>query len=301
MSEFTKGIYKYKDNIDDAKFNKLPNQLYLDKASTEGALIRLLCGKVDIIYNVEDREKVIKQPLDYTVLPAKNNNKLTYQVFSKAIGYDILDVDVCEKFNRYLTINRKNKFVHEQLLNEMSSAFIYQSISPIESFVHIYRTLEFMSYTFPMIYASCSQNYKGSFENLKKFMSGDSDGELKFFKIFLNELFKDKDMILSYSFDVAIDSANIDAIKKELSRVISKNYYEIDNKTFSIKFLNVADLMITLRNRYFHMLIGKGTENFYDITYDKRELFQSFNPMFINWITVIFQQIVHYSFASSLS
>lgn len=301
MSEYTKGIYGYKDNVDNSKFNKLPNQLYLDNASTEGVLIRLLCGKIDIIYKDGNNEKVFKQQRNYTVLPAKSYSKLTYNIITTAIGYNILDSDVSMNFNKYLTINRKNNFVHEQLLNEITSAFIKQETAPIESFVHIYRTLEFMSYTFPMIYASRSLNYRGSYESLKKFMSGDNDGELKFFKMFIAELFNDKDIILQYSFDAVINSANINAIKRELNKVIPNSYYEFDNNTMSIKFLNVADLMVTLRNRYFHMLVGKGTENFYNIEYDKREIFQSLNSMFINWLAVIFLEIVHYSFASTLS
>ena len=76
------------------------------------------------------------------------------------------------------------------MLSELTSAIVWLNSSPIESFVHIYRTLEFMSYSFPMIYASKSMDYRGSYEHLKKFMNGDSDGELKFFKTFLKELFK---------------------------------------------------------------------------------------------------------------
>ena len=62
-----------------------------------------------------------------------------------------------------------------------------------------------------------------------------------------------------------------------------------------IRFANIIDLVITLRNRYFHMLLGKGTDNFYDINYDKRKLFEAVNPVFINWLTMIYKEIVVYS------
>ena len=125
-------------------------------------------------------------------------------------------------------------------------------------------------------------------------MSGDSAGELKFLKTFLSELFKDN-ILFGYEFDILFVSDKIDLIQEELERVIQKNYYVFEGKTMKIKFVNVADFLITLRNRYFHMLIGKGTDNFYDIRYDKREIFYVMNPVFINWITMVYKEIVDYS------
>lgn len=125
-------------------------------------------------------------------------------------------------------------------------------------------------------------------------MSGDSDGELKFFKTFLKELFKEN-ILYEYEFDILFISDNVNLIQAELERAVSNNYYIFEGETMKIRFANVADLLITLRNRYFHMLIGKGTDNFYDIRYDKRELFSVMNPMFINWLTMIYKEIAVYS------
>lgn len=62
-------------------------------------------------------------------------------------------------------------------------------------------------------------------------------------------------------------------IEEELEKVIKNTYYTIEGNTMKIRFANVADLIITLRNRYFHMLVGNGKDNFYDTRYDKRDFF----------------------------
>ena len=166
--------------------------------------------------------------------------------------------------------------------------------SPIEAFIHIYRALEFMSYSFPLIYASKSKDYRGSYNSLKKFMDGDSSGELSFFKTFLKELFKNN-ILFEYEFEMYFLSDNEDLIEQELQRVIQKAYYTFDGNTMRIRFVNIVDLIVTLRNRYFHMLLGQGTDNFYDVRYDKREIFCAMNPIFINWLTMVYKEIVIYS------
>lgn len=151
-----------------------------------------------------------------------------------------------------------------------------------------------MSYSFPLIYASKSMDYRGSYGNLKKFMSGDSDGELKFFKTFLKELFKNN-ILFQYEFEIYFLNGNETLIKQELQRVINNTSYTFDGNTMKIRFANIIDLIVILRNRYFHMLLGKGTDNFYDIQYDKRELFYAMNPVFMNWLTLVYREIVIYS------
>ena len=107
-----------------------------------------------------------------------------------------------ESIDKYIRHNRRNHFVHEEVLSELTGAIVWMETSPIESFVHIYRALEFISYSFPLIYASKSMDYRGSYEKLKKYMSGERAGELNFFKLFLKELFKNS-ILFDYEFDIS--------------------------------------------------------------------------------------------------
>lgn len=295
MAFVQKGIYIYEDSLKNTKNETLPSQLVVsDRTSNEAILIRLLCGTLKIKYFIEEDQFEINQNNNYSVPGIEENSTFKNKIIKDFFSFENYRNIEKKAIDKYINLNRKNHFVHEELLFELTGSIIWMKNSPIESFVHIYRSLEFISYAFPLIYASKSMDYRGSYEKLKKFMSGDSEGELKFFKTFLYELFKDN-ILLEYEFDIPFMGSNIDFIKEELQRIITKNYYIFEGRTMKIRFINMADLLITLRNRYFHMLTGKGTENFYDIRYDKREIFYVINPIFINWITMIYKEIVDYS------
>lgn len=295
MDTIQKGIYIYKDGLDGISGNSLPEELIIsDRISNEAVLIRLLCGTLKIQYHCGGQIYEFAQLVNYSIPGNDKNTIFKKTIIKNFYGLDRYTKTDKKNINKYIVANRRNHFVHEQLLSEMTSAIIWSNESPIEAFVHIYRSLEFMSYSFPLIYASKSMNYRGSYENLKKFMSGDSEGELKFFKTFLGELFKGN-LLFEYEFDVFFLDGNESKIKAELQQVLHNISYTFEGNTMTVKFANVIDLLVTLRNRYFHMLVGKGTYNFHDVTYDKRDIFRAINPVFINFLAMIYREIVAYS------
>lgn len=295
MEQVQKGIYTYIDGWDEVDNIIMPSELVVtDRISNEAVLIRLLCGTLKTKYLLDGNEVILEQRKNYSVPGIEQNNCLKKRIIKDFFSFEHYRALERKSIDKYLNSNRKNHYVHGQVLAELTGALIWMEKSPIESFVHIYRALEFMSYSFPLIYASKSMDYKGSYEKLKKFMSGDSDGELKFFKTFLNELFKNN-LLFQYEFEIYFLNGNERLIKEELERVINNSYYSFDGNTMKIRFANIIDFIITLRNRYFHMLLGKGTDNFYDIKYDKREIFLAVNPVFINWLSMVYKEIVSYS------
>ncbi len=295
MGQVQKGIYIYTDGWDSIDDAILPTELVVsDRISNEAVLIRLLCGTLKIKYMLDGNEVEWEQLNNYSVPGSEQNNLFQKKIIKEFFSFEHYRLIERKSIDKYLNSNRRNHFVHGEVLSELTGAMIWMEKSPIEAFVHIYRTLEFMSYSFPLIYASKSMDYRGSYENLKKFMSGDSDGELKFFKTFLKELFKNN-LLFEYEFEIYFLNGNEGLIKEELERVIKNSYYNYDGNTMKIRFANVIDLIITLRNRYFHMLVGKGMDNFYDTRYDKREIFLAMNPVFINWLSLIYREIAIYS------
>lgn len=295
MGQVQKGIYIYTDGWDSIDDAILPTELVVsDRISNEAVLIRLLCGTLKIKYMLDGNEVEWEQLNNYSVPGSEQNNLFQKKIIKEFFSFEHYRLIERKSIDKYLNSNRRNHFVHGEVLSELTGAMIWMEKSPIEAFVHIYRTLEFMSYSFPLIYASKSMDYRGSYENLKKFMSGDFDGELKFFKTFLKELFKNN-LLFEYEFEIYFLNGNEGLIKEELERVIKNSYYNYDGNTMKIRFANVIDLIITLRNRYFHMLVGKGMDNFYDTRYDKREIFLAMNPVFINWLSLIYREIAIYS------
>ena len=106
---------------------------------------------------------------------------------------------------------------------------------------------------------------------------------------------KNNEILFDYTFEIYFLDGDEDLIEQEFQRIIKTRYYIFDGNTLRIKFANIVDLIVTLRNRYFHMLLGKGPDNFYDIRYDKRKIFYAVNPVFVNWLTIIYREIVNYS------
>ena len=295
MEQVEKGIYTYLDAWDSIDASALPSELVLsDRISNEAVLIRLLCGTLKIKYELDGNEEIVDQCENYSVPGIENNSKFQKKIVKDFFSFDHYRQEDRKCINKYITLNRKNHFIHQQVLCELTAAMIWKEKSPIESFVHIYRALEFMSYSFPLIYASKSMDFRGSYEKLKKFIGGDSASELNFFKLFLKEMFENT-FIYEYEFEVYFLDGNEALIKTELDRITKSQYYTFDGNTMKIKFANVADFLITVRNRYFHMLVGKGTENFYETRYDKRDLFRAVNPIFINWLSLIYKEIASYS------
>lgn len=283
-----KGIFQY-DVKYTSRYKKIPPMMDEAIISSQGILIQLVIGKADI-RDLSGR-LLEKQNKNYTILPYEKSERTSYVLLSKFFGVDISRTtgrDIC---NHFLKADRKNEFVYSHILNELSFYFIRNKNSAIEGFVHLYRMLEFMSFCFPMMYSSISLDYKGSYDSLQKFFLGDKAGELKFFKRFINTLFEDESFIMNYTYEQYIDVDDVSKVDIELKKIIRPDCFNISDNIIEFKFCDVIDIFTTIRNRYFHMLVGKGKENFYDISYDKSKLFEGLNPAFLSWLIQIFTAI----------
>lgn len=131
-------------------------------------------------------------------------------------------------------------------------------------------------------------------------MNGEKGGELKFFNKFLQELFRN-DIAYQFEYEVYIDSDNITELKKEFQEIFKVDIFTFEGNTLMFKFKNIMELFLEIRNRYFHMLLGQGRNNFLNLDYDKNDLFNSLNPIFVNWLVIIFVKIIQHSLEFSSS
>lgn len=81
----------------------------------------------------------------------------------------------------------RNKNFFESLNNEFCNFYYHTSKeNHTVAFLHLYRILEYVSYSFPVLYAASTKDFSKSFDILKTLFSGDKDkGELKVFKDFI--------------------------------------------------------------------------------------------------------------------
>ncbi len=257
-AEYTLGTYRYQCKIREDQLTKLPDQLKMGSISSCGVLLELVMGKMRILDC--HGEKLYDQKVNFTRLPAEIQKNHSYSQFNEVLNTDILD-DACRNIcNKFMIYDRTNFFVYEHILNELTQYFVIHKVSPCEGFVHLYRTLEFMSYSFPLMYASKTRNYRGTYNSLKNFLKGDSDGELKFFERFLDELLQDS-VTDQFLFEVDINSENIEELKQEFQEFFNIDIFVFEENVLNFKFKNVMKMFLEIRNRYFHMLLGKGKNN----------------------------------------
>ena len=82
-----------------------------------------------------------------------------------------------------------NRKFYKPFLCEIASAvYCEQKSLHTAAFVHIYRAYEHMAYAFPMIYASKTDDYVGTFENLRKWLAGAKSDEMLESLSFINLL-----------------------------------------------------------------------------------------------------------------
>jgi hypothetical protein len=295
MEYFECGKFIYYDDIKINHLKKLPSSLKLSTSSSEAVLLRLLSGNIKI--QIENG-KFLRIKNDYTKL-AYTKTTNDSQPFNRILSGIFTSSDAEMNCNKYFMQNRKNVGIYDQMLVEISKYFINEIKSPTVAFVHLYRCLEFMSYSFPLIYASKSKDFMGSFTNLKNYLNGNSDGELKFFKNFANVLFSNEQSTQEYLFEMEINSPDLVSIVNDLKASIPPTDYVIDNGVIQIKFKHMNSFFISLRNRYFHNFVGQSSNNIKAMDYCIDDLFISMNSHFLNWISYIFITIIQHGYIST--
>ena len=288
-------MYSYKSRIGERMLSNLPADLIIDSTGSTshcGLIIQLLLGKVDIC---DSNERLLyHQNVNYTKLPWENVSRHSYQDFEDALGFDCSNSVQMTKSQSFFRTDRRNTEIYKLFLYEITNFFVAKNKSATEAYLHLYRALEFISYSFPMIYAANSRNYKGSYQHLKECLSGEKTGELRFFQRFLKVLFNNE-TTLNYWFEMNISSVELQQIQREFCSIFDQiNGFEYDFSTsvLKVRFRYMMTLFIEIRNRYFHMLSGQRTANFESIDYDINDLLNGINESLLNWLTVIFFEII---------
>ncbi|MDQ0362174.1 hypothetical protein [Breznakia pachnodae] len=301
MTSYNLGIYKYSSLYQSFESN-LPINIRVDDetATVEAILLRLLAGGVRVN---DSKGNQIIQNINYFELPySKKYYTFNYKNISTIFdeNYDSNDLkNNPQFFNNYLNGNRKNHNVFEHVLLELTTFMFSNVKSPIAGFANLYRCLEYISYCFPLVYAAKSKNYKGTYKQLHGFFNCDSQGELKFFKTFLKTLIEDEN-IMDYPFDISLDKIeNLESFSTQCSQIFRESSYEIDGNAMKIKFINILDFFITTRNRYFHMKIGEGQNNFTPKDYNMDSFLEQLNFHLLNWISNIIMAITRFSYTET--
>jgi hypothetical protein len=263
-------------------------------------LIRGLIGSLK--YRNTFTQKEFAQTIDYFDLQNSNSAKPAITRLREYISPDIDDELLGKIFQNKKFLYQNLQFF-ERLNNEFCNYYYYQSKeSYTTAFAFIYRILETISYAFPLIYASKTDDFKGTYHFLKQCLTGDKEkGELGFFKSFIAVVF-DKDPLKDSSITIEINHES-EEIQQYLFTAFKKacpdeNIFSPDTNEpdrLSVKFSEYSSFIICLRNRFFH-LFNSGHPNLQsDDIMDADSFFELVNAKSIYWISLVVLEILKHN------
>jgi hypothetical protein len=288
MDSYSFNGFTYLSNLDEESESELPLILQISgKPTPESILFRLLLGTLD--YKNSTDEQLFSQKISYSkicesFIDFEGINPIKTWL-NKEIGYFDLDV--------YFKRNVRNKALFEELLSEFSCYFINkQKENYVSGFLHLYRALEYMSYSFPLAYSSRMNEAYSSYETFKTFFINKEQGQLKFFREFVNILFEKSILVCSTTIDTFVGDNLLDKNKMRIIQRLCRDFDYIEyGSVTKIEYRYLLDFMINLRNSYFHFQIDRKA-NISNINFNSEQFFEALNDKFANWLSMIYLEIV---------
>lgn len=124
MNSVQKDLFIFEDAFEINNGN-IPSELVIrDEVAYEALLIRLLCGTLKVKFPICGKYSEIIQLTNYSI-----PGSIVNRIFKKKIVKDFFSLDHYRQseqraINEYIRINRRNNFVHRQLLSELTNAII---------------------------------------------------------------------------------------------------------------------------------------------------------------------------------
>jgi hypothetical protein len=258
--------------------------------SIQFLLSRVIAGKIKITKG----ENRINQNFDYSELPYKKQNSKAEAVISKLLVSEGVGINEEQFIQSTLSDNRD---FFREILAEFSNFFIQTARkNHTSAFLHIYRILERSSYSIPLLYSKTQKDFLETFTSLKEILNDDDVGELGFLNRFITQTRFIDSLILDASFEIKITSKyGYEDSYFDLAKRLFKKFEGDDRSThkFQIKFRNVQNLIVALRNRTFHASTGDWKKNarMQEII-DTDEFFSCFNQIFVNFLAIIIIRII---------
>lgn len=269
------------------KLGKIPKDS--DK-SYQYLLIRFLLGTVEV-----SRDNIKKsQNIDFSSLPSvtqTNSPAKAVDVYIKSYNFG------CSIYSFIKITRADNRLFFKEILSEFLNYQIHTNReNHTSAFIFLYRILERMSFSIPLLYASTESDFYNTFNDLKMALGDEKGGELGFFKKFLNKgKFIDNlklQILLKISFsNSTVNSGTYTALTEKLFTKFSS--IDKSRHEFEIKFAEIPDFLITLRNRFFHTRTGDGKQNITTLEMiNSDEYFSSVNPVIANFLGISVLQII---------
>lgn len=295
-------LFDFKEGIASNYLTAIPFEFKISTTTNYDILVlRMLTCNIDILRKKDN--SVVKLQENYTAFP--------YHIVKRKSSKQMKNLLKPYTLKDYVKFSQKyysrNVIFYHNLLQELVYYFYYSNIGQYQAaFVNLYRILEYVSYTFPLMHASHFGNYMGSFEALRGYFTDAKTSELAFFEKFVTTLYRGTSY-LSYTTDFDFSHTDINIANNcydALFRLVknSNDWIVADRAThtLAIENKNVIKLFKDCRNRYFHFAVG-GQRNIQNIDLkDPDFFFQQLNSKFLNWISYIYGTVVRESIDNAI-
>ncbi len=296
--------YTYEDPI--FKSATKNQDLRIESSNKILNIFRLISGTINCTDTYDS--KVYKFRVNYSNFPFTTNIKISQSIVLNNFPDEVKLKDLNEYFKR----SRFNSKFYGSIEPELIKCLIaVEKNNHLEAFFYLYRVIEGISYSIPLIYVSKHRNYDKTYKQLQSFFIKEQDGELAFFKRFLSETFKDEDFFKS---TIDIDFNSIDML--DLREAYYKIYLEkingrpmsgrglkgqTLNQEIKLSFIGFYDFMILIRNRFFHLTKGTWQENLSSTEILYPDYF--FKPIInhgLNWVALVIFEIIKVDFEKGI-
>lgn len=286
-------LFSFIDPIPANYRGALPAYFHISAATPyDVILIRLLTSNLKI-RNAKNN-KIIKLNTNLATFPFHPLPRKSASTIRAMIAPHSLDDYVLYSKKFY---GRNINFYHN-LLQELVFYFSYtEDKQYVAAFVNLYRTLEYMSYSIPLMHSSHFGNYLGSFKALRSYFLDEKTSEIAFFENFVLKLLQGSvHLIQTTSFDFShADNVIANNCYDSFHRLMNVGDWVVAdrlNHTLQIENQRLLGLIKNTRNRYFHFALG-GHRNLQNIDLSDPDFFFSrVNNGFLNWMTFIYTRVV---------
>lgn len=287
--------YTYTDPI--FRTNTRYSDLKIDSRNSLLRVFRLISGTINCYDDFKEKNYLFRN--NYLELPFQKNDNLKQSVILDCFPDEVTLNDLSKYFRK----SRTNQSFYETIEVELIKCLIANEKKDfLESFFYLYRVIEGISYSIPLIYTSKSKSYKKSYSSLKSFFGGKDESELAFFKKFIKEIFHNEDFFKT-TVDINLMDIEIEELRTEYYNLYSK-YLQPDqvkdsteSEEIKVSFVGFYEFLITIRCRFFHFAQGTWQENLTSTEVLYADFF--FQPLVdlgLNWVSVILFEVLKVDF-----
>lgn len=290
-------LFEIVENPNDVNFLVSDDFQITDSSPSNYNILRIITGGTSVTNN--DTFVTTDFTTNYLSLYYSFDDEKSVENNLAEILNESIELDDLKDFFFDRRFALKNKQFFNRLENEFCNFLTYQAKgNHTTAFIFLYRILEVISFSFPLIYASKTYDFKHTYGKLKEIFSSNSNkskGELGFFKTAIKVMFEGSNL-LETSIDMELNDEfeKNEKIYKALRGICDDQIFHtdtIENSKISICFGEVSSFIITLRNRFFH-LFNRGDKNLESIEIiDPDYLFSKLNKPLFTWVCVIYVEI----------